>query len=221
VATQIARTWKEVIGTAISSVGSALSGLIQGTETWSQALRQIGTSVLNVVIQGLVNMFAAMVLGEEDVAAAKLAKQAATIPGELVGALATAISEGGWAAVAIIAAAVAALGVGVAAASGAFAEGGRPGVGQLSLVGERGPEFFIADRPGTIIPADKTAAILSGNRHAADGFGTFHGNQTRDIHIHHWIDRTEMTSYILGHQQAEHRVIDMVAKNQHSIITQR
>lgn len=33
-----------------------------------------------------------------------------------------------------------------------FAEGGRPPVGIASLVGERGPELFVPDRPGTIIP---------------------------------------------------------------------
>ena len=33
-----------------------------------------------------------------------------------------------------------------------FAEGGRPPIGRASLVGERGPELFVPDRAGTIIP---------------------------------------------------------------------
>ena len=33
-----------------------------------------------------------------------------------------------------------------------FAEGGRPPLGRASLVGERGPELFVPDRAGTIIP---------------------------------------------------------------------
>ena len=33
-----------------------------------------------------------------------------------------------------------------------FAEGGRPPVGKMSLVGEKGPELFIPDTAGTIIP---------------------------------------------------------------------
>lgn len=33
-----------------------------------------------------------------------------------------------------------------------FAEGGRPPVGRASIVGEEGPELFIPDRPGTIVP---------------------------------------------------------------------
>ena len=35
---------------------------------------------------------------------------------------------------------------------GSFADGGRPPVGRASLVGERGPELFVPDRAGTIIP---------------------------------------------------------------------
>ena len=36
--------------------------------------------------------------------------------------------------------------------AGAFANGGRPPVGKASLVGERGPELFVPNRAGTIIP---------------------------------------------------------------------
>ena len=35
---------------------------------------------------------------------------------------------------------------------GGFANGGRPPVGRPSIVGERGPELFVPDRAGTIIP---------------------------------------------------------------------
>ena len=35
---------------------------------------------------------------------------------------------------------------------GNFANGGRPPVGRASIVGERGPELFVPDRAGTIIP---------------------------------------------------------------------
>jgi hypothetical protein len=36
-----------------------------------------------------------------------------------------------------------------------FADGGRPPVGQASLVGERGPELFVPDSGGTIMPNDQ------------------------------------------------------------------
>jgi hypothetical protein len=42
----------------------------------------------------------------------------------------------------------------------AFAMGGRPGVGELAMVGEEGPELFVPDSAGTILPAGTTAAIL-------------------------------------------------------------
>ena len=39
--------------------------------------------------------------------------------------------------------------------AGSFAEGGRPPVGQPSLVGEKGPELFVPSRAGTIIPNNR------------------------------------------------------------------
>jgi hypothetical protein len=45
---------------------------------------------------------------------------------------------------------------------GAYAAGGRPPVGKLSLVGEKGPELFVPDRPGTIIPNHKLSSALTG-----------------------------------------------------------
>ena len=36
--------------------------------------------------------------------------------------------------------------------AGSFANGGNPPVGRASLVGERGPELFVPNRAGTIIP---------------------------------------------------------------------
>lgn len=42
-----------------------------------------------------------------------------------------------------------------------FASGGRPPVGMASLVGERGPELFVPDRQGTIIPADVTRSWMN------------------------------------------------------------
>ena len=36
-----------------------------------------------------------------------------------------------------------------------FADGGRPPVGRASLVGEKGPELFLPDSAGTIVPNDQ------------------------------------------------------------------
>lgn len=40
-----------------------------------------------------------------------------------------------------------------------FAEGGRPPVGMPSLVGERGPELFVPDRPGTVVPSGRPVHV--------------------------------------------------------------
>ena len=40
-----------------------------------------------------------------------------------------------------------------------FANGGRPPVGRASIVGERGPELFVPDRAGTIIPNHAMASM--------------------------------------------------------------
>lgn len=45
---------------------------------------------------------------------------------------------------------------------GAFAEGGRPPRGKVSIVGEEGPEFFVPDSAGTIISNKDIASGLSG-----------------------------------------------------------
>jgi hypothetical protein len=40
-----------------------------------------------------------------------------------------------------------------------FAEGGKPPVGRPSIVGERGPELFVPDRPGTVVPSDMVSRL--------------------------------------------------------------
>jgi len=46
--------------------------------------------------------------------------------------------------------------------SGAFADGGEPPVGVPSLVGENGPELFVPNRSGTIIPNHQLSSALGG-----------------------------------------------------------
>ena len=41
-----------------------------------------------------------------------------------------------------------------------FADGGRPPIGQVSLVGERGPELFVPDQPGRIYSNEQSRAML-------------------------------------------------------------
>ena len=68
-----------------------------------------------------------------------------------------------------------------------YANGGRPPVGRPSIVGERGPELFVPDKAGTIIPnhaigeagttnmitvnVDATGSSVAGNGSEADQLG--------------------------------------------------
>ena len=45
---------------------------------------------------------------------------------------------------------------------GAFAAGGRPQLGKMNLVGERGPELFVPDTAGTILPNHQLAGMAGG-----------------------------------------------------------
>jgi hypothetical protein len=68
-----------------------------------------------------------------------------------------------------------------------FANGGRPPVGRPSLVGERGPELFVPDRAGTIVPnhamgstsvvvnVDASGTEVQGNQGNADQLGRLIG----------------------------------------------
>jgi len=47
------------------------------------------------------------------------------------------------------------LGINSASSFLGFANGGRPPVGRASIVGERGPELFVPNSAGTIIPNNK------------------------------------------------------------------
>ena len=64
-----------------------------------------------------------------------------------------------------------------------FADGGRPPVGRASVVGERGPELFVPDRAGTIIPnhgmgetnisvnVDASGSSVEGNEQSGEELG--------------------------------------------------
>lgn len=52
---------------------------------------------------------------------------------------------------------------------GFFAEGGRPPMGKVSVVGERGPELFVPDSAGTVVP---NGGAGGGNTYYVDARGT-------------------------------------------------
>ena len=60
-------------------------------------------------------------------------------------------------------------GLGTALKIPGYANGGRPQIGQVSLVGERGPELFVPDTPGTVLSNDESFAAA---RSALSGGGS-------------------------------------------------
>lgn len=53
---KVKQAWHSYIDPLVSSVGQNMKGLIEGTETWGEALRNIGESIIDVIEQALVRM---------------------------------------------------------------------------------------------------------------------------------------------------------------------
>lgn len=169
-AESVARAFSSVIGTAIEGIAQGIEGLVKGTMDWADALRSIGSSILNGVISAISRMFAEWIAKRALMAIKNMmfsTQEGATdAAAKAPGAMMSSISSYGVAAVVGMAAMLAAL----AAISGAFAQGGRPTPGMPALVGEEGPELFVPDRPGLIVPAGITERIMSAVSAPTEGF---------------------------------------------------
>ncbi|HEY2178095.1 MAG TPA: hypothetical protein VGH15_05885 [Caulobacteraceae bacterium] len=53
---KIRSAWHSVVDPMVSTTGTQIKGLIEGTETWGQALRNIGEEALNLVIEAIERM---------------------------------------------------------------------------------------------------------------------------------------------------------------------
>lgn len=164
VAQQAGSMIQNVVGGAISNVSAGITGLVMGTMTWGQALRNIGGSIIQSVIDGLVKMFAAwvvqrLVLKGVNVAAATT-EAAAQAPGTLM----SSISSWGIAAAVGAAAFLAAMAI-----AGGFREGGYTGDGRADApagVVHRGEYVFAAPQVSRIgVPA--LQALAEGRRTVA------------------------------------------------------
>ena len=124
-----------------SSFADSFKGIIRGSMTAQEALRNLFQRTADHFI---------------DMAAQILAAQVrAGIMGLFSRAFSGGIFSGGGSAGANnIAFGSQNLGINTASNFPGFADGGRPPVGRASIVGERGPELFVPDRAGTIVPND-------------------------------------------------------------------
>ncbi|HWQ92545.1 MAG TPA: hypothetical protein VN673_12805 [Clostridia bacterium] len=139
-AQQAAQTFESVFTGAISTISNGITSLIMGTQSWAQALMNIGTTILTSIIQGIIQMGVRWVLTQTLMAVAgkamAAAAVAATVPMALAqsaiwatpATLATIASYGGAAAAAPAAIAMS-QGLVMAQSLAAFREGGFTGSG--------------------------------------------------------------------------------------------
>ena len=139
---QMATAFKNVMGAAVSSISGGIQGLIKGTLTWGQALRTIGTGIVDSIIKAFSDMVAQWIVSHvvmEGVAYAyhavisalgwaevteSNAQAAAKTPALAGNAILASIGSWGVAVVVGLAAIA-----GILAATGTFAEGGYTGPG--------------------------------------------------------------------------------------------
>ena len=160
-------TSAQTIGDAF---GESFKGIVKGTMTAQDALRNLFSRTADAFL---------------DMAAQMIAKQIQMkilgIGLNFAGGL---FSGGGSAGANNIAFGSQNLGINTASNFSGFADGGRPPVGRASIVGERGPELFVPDRAGTIIPnnamgsstnivinVDASGSSVEGDEGQANQFG--------------------------------------------------
>ena len=101
----------------------------------------------------------------------------------------------------------------------AFEAGGRPTPGNLALVGEAGPELFIPDTAGTIIPADQTARMLNATPRPLAGSGAATGPGAtpggNKVSVYSFVDKTEMQHHLEQNDDHEKWVVGVMGKNAH------
>lgn len=172
-AQQMAGAFRDAFNAATSSISAGIQGLIMGTMTWGQALRNIGLSVVNsivksfadmvaqwimshVIMQGVASAWAAFQSGlrAKDVAEANATELAKT-PALTLNAVLASIGSFGVAAIVGVAAIM-----GILAATGAFREGGYTGDGDPNAVAG------IVHRGEYVVPADAVDRIGIGTLEA-------------------------------------------------------
>jgi hypothetical protein len=159
----IARGFTSVVGSAVDSVAQGIEGLIMGTMSWADALRNVAQTMLTSVVQAISRMFAEW-MAKRALAAAKnmlfSAKEgAADTAAKAPGAVLTSISSWGVAAAVGVAAVIAAL-----AAFGGFRSGGYTGdLPEERVAGVVHGREFVFDAPAVQrIGVENLEAMRSG-----------------------------------------------------------
>jgi hypothetical protein len=227
-ATQMATSFKNVFDGAISSISSGITGLIMGTLTWGQALRQIGTGILQTMIQQVVQMgvrflmthviMRGAMLATAAIAEALHAKEIAnSIRAFVVSSAAGAGKsgeEGGWVGVLIYMGVMAAAIAAISSLAGGFAEGGYTGHGgkyEPAGIVHRG-EFVMPASTVKNLGLERLEAIKNGNIPAVPVSARTNTDQ-RPFHFVFFSDQSEITNYIRKNSDAQIAIVDIMRKS--------
>jgi hypothetical protein len=210
--------FQNVFNTAVSSISQNITGLIMGTETWRQALMNIANTVIESIIQGIIQMGVRWVLTQTMMA----------ILGETLSASAVGVAAGEAAALDAIwwtpavLSTVATAGVTaidapglVAAAMLGFAEGGYTGTGgthDVAGVVHRGEYVFPQSAVNRIGVGNLAALHQGGN--GAPAAGPASGSKT-NTSIYAFTDPRQMADHLEKNDDHEKWVVDVMSRNIH------
>ena len=211
----IARSFTSVIGSAVDSVAQGIEGLIMGTMSWADALRNVARTMLTTIVQAISRMFAEWI-AKRALAALKnmlfsAQEGAADTAAKAPGAVLSSISSWGIAVAVGVAAIVAAM-----AAFGGFQSGGYTGDGpsnQVAGLVHRG-EFVVPAPVVQRIGIDNLEALRSGIVPAAQA-GSNASGVTNDFRVamfdsrldaRKWADSQEAeTWFVVVARRTSHR----------------
>jgi methyl-accepting chemotaxis protein len=219
------------IRTGETAHDAAMTGVQVATHTAGETAKT-GSTVMGALGRGMVRLAETVwhgILVAIQVAAhvaGEIAKTAATVAQGLIRGMVNVILAGIGALEAMagipyvgpilaVAAMAAMIALGTGALKG-FAEGGRPLIGQLAMVGERGPELFVPDTAGTIIPAHQTAALMRGSGGRTGGASVPASRDTQtNVHNAVYFDKQKLVDELAKSDAHEKFIVDVMAKNIH------
>jgi hypothetical protein len=228
------KTWRQ----GIAEIGIGLEKDVAGAFSKMVSDWTVGVAMMaakwvatHLIMQGAEEALheLAITLGWTRVAtsATQQATEAAT--GKAIAAAAVAASSGIavaeaaiWLEPAILAT-IASFGAAAAAAPGevgaamllGLASGGPAEAGQPYIVGERGPELFVSNQAGYVHPNSALSRMASGSGSGSSGSSRAPGPP--QINIHFTPDMNAVTKHIRENPEAQHVIVDTVAKNAHVI----
>lgn len=225
-AQQTAHAFQSVFETAVSSISRGISGLIDGTMKWGQALRQIYNAIVGEIVQAIVQMgvrwvmtqLMMAVMGRSILASATAATAPIAAAQAAVWAVpATLATISSYGAAALSAPGFIAAANAMTLGMAAFESGGYTGDGSPTDVAglvHRGEYVFSApavDRIGV----DTLAALHSGVSPAAGGFNGGGRSGGTNIHNAVYFDQNDMVNALQQTDAHEKYIVDVMKRNIH------